>query len=629
MADEQILDQISKEVQRLSGGLQSVRMTAVRHNGNVNKIVKDLGDAIKSHDRDGVELFGEVDGIKGQIGGINQQIETFAEGIRQVNDTQSGILSRLDGMDRSIKDLYSSMSMLQQNMNNMGGGGYGAGDAAMDAAGNMGGKRKAPSSKLLKMLGFGAAAVGTGAAVYGASQMMDGEENATPQEGGGGTPQVASILAAIRHQESGSAEGNYQAKNPKSSASGAYQFTDATWSDAAKHAKIGTDYKRAMDAPKAIQDKVAEDRVNYLLKKVNGDVNQIPVMWHGGESRADASRVNEADEQYRQQWTQKYEQQVAQQPQNEPQPTSSSGTSEDYAAFLKSRSQGGVDAERLDKQFAERLTKAIQAAEEATKEKILITSAYRSAEKQAQLYANYIRQPYNYEGKIYTPNGPPPPMAAKPGKSAHETGHAVDISRGKALEWLKANAAKFGLKDLAGDPPHISDAGTPEQPAVSPSGDGASPRAKTPEMAEAGGETSMRGLFALDPNDPKNKPAPVGMGDMDSYNPKAILASMMGGDMLGPSGQMGAVGAAVGIGAKAADELFGSEKITPKTTPEPIAQQPQQIQQPQQMQEQPPEPPKIDDDAYNHPDDRDIMSSWRDRVLDIFSNETSAVTQTW
>jgi hypothetical protein len=94
---------------------------------------------------------------------------------------------------------------------------------------------------------------------------------------------------------------------------------------------------------------------------------------------------------------------------------------------------------------------------------------------------------------------------------------------------------------------------------------------------------------------------------------------------------MGATGSAVGLGLKAADELFGADKITPKAEPavdvsttkvsqEPMMQQPTQ-EQPQEK--------NIDEDIYNHPDDRTIMSSWKDKILDIFSNEMSGVTQTW
>jgi resuscitation-promoting factor RpfA len=65
-------------------------------------------------------------------------------------------------------------------------------------------------------------------------------------------------LAATRQSESG---GNYTAQNPKSSASGAYQFLDSTWSQyqAQYNAQNGTNYgyARAADAPPHVQDQVA------------------------------------------------------------------------------------------------------------------------------------------------------------------------------------------------------------------------------------------------------------------------------------------------------------------------------------------------------------------------------------
>jgi hypothetical protein len=66
------------------------------------------------------------------------------------------------------------------------------------------------------------------------------------------------FLACVRKHESG---GNYQAKNPVSTASGAYQFLDSTWrtmSDRAGHRGYGS----ARSAPPHIQDAVAIYTVN-------------------------------------------------------------------------------------------------------------------------------------------------------------------------------------------------------------------------------------------------------------------------------------------------------------------------------------------------------------------------------
>jgi len=66
------------------------------------------------------------------------------------------------------------------------------------------------------------------------------------------------FLACVRAHESG---GNYQAKNPNSTASGAYQFLDSTWrtmSARAGHSGWGS----ARHAPPAVQDAVAQFTVN-------------------------------------------------------------------------------------------------------------------------------------------------------------------------------------------------------------------------------------------------------------------------------------------------------------------------------------------------------------------------------
>lgn len=62
----------------------------------------------------------------------------------------------------------------------------------------------------------------------------------------------SSVLSAIRERESG---GDYRAQNRVSSASGAYQFIDATWRslDASKG------YSRAKYAPKSVQDAAARE----------------------------------------------------------------------------------------------------------------------------------------------------------------------------------------------------------------------------------------------------------------------------------------------------------------------------------------------------------------------------------
>jgi hypothetical protein len=61
-------------------------------------------------------------------------------------------------------------------------------------------------------------------------------------------------LCVARH-ESWTA-GLWKAQNPVSSASGAFQYLDSTWRGQARRAHVGTQYRRAKNAPAVIQVRV-------------------------------------------------------------------------------------------------------------------------------------------------------------------------------------------------------------------------------------------------------------------------------------------------------------------------------------------------------------------------------------
>jgi LAS superfamily LD-carboxypeptidase LdcB len=65
---------------------------------------------------------------------------------------------------------------------------------------------------------------------------------------------------------------------------------------------------------------------------------------------------------------------------------------------------------------------------------IAIRSGFRSQEKQQKLYRDYQR------GRGH--------LAARPGYSNHQSGHALDIyiTDYRVYEWLKGHAAKYGFK---------------------------------------------------------------------------------------------------------------------------------------------------------------------------------------
>ena len=97
--------------------------------------------------------------------------------------------------------------------------------------------------------------------------------------GGGSVGNASQILETIKKRESG---GNYNAQNPYSSASGAYQFIDSTWQGLTKKYGMGGDFKSAKMAPKEIQDAIAKRYVEDILKQAGGDVSKVPLAWYTG-----------------------------------------------------------------------------------------------------------------------------------------------------------------------------------------------------------------------------------------------------------------------------------------------------------------------------------------------------------
>jgi len=92
---------------------------------------------------------------------------------------------------------------------------------------------------------------------------------------------IRRILSALKSKES---SGDYNAKNPKSSASGGYQFIDSTWQSLSKKYGVGTEYKTAKSAPTEVQDVVAAMYVQDILAENNNDVTKVPVVWYTGNS---------------------------------------------------------------------------------------------------------------------------------------------------------------------------------------------------------------------------------------------------------------------------------------------------------------------------------------------------------
>lgn len=72
----------------------------------------------------------------------------------------------------------------------------------------------------------------------------------------------ASLADLVKHYESSG--GNYTASNPNTSASGAYQFTTATWQQYAQSVPGASQYQYAAAAPPAVQDAVFAHTVSQV-----------------------------------------------------------------------------------------------------------------------------------------------------------------------------------------------------------------------------------------------------------------------------------------------------------------------------------------------------------------------------
>ena len=91
--------------------------------------------------------------------------------------------------------------------------------------------------------------------------------------------QVDAIAATIRELESG---GDYTARAPGSTASGAYQFLDSSWAGY-------EGYARAWLAPPETQDAKAAELIAAILAANAGDVTAVPVSWYLGHVPAPGS----------------------------------------------------------------------------------------------------------------------------------------------------------------------------------------------------------------------------------------------------------------------------------------------------------------------------------------------------
>jgi len=96
---------------------------------------------------------------------------------------------------------------------------------------------------------------------------------------------------------------------------------------------------------------------------------------------------------------------------------------------------------------------------------LTLTSGVRDVQRQRELFLERHDEDPNgereFEGKRYTLNavGEAKGYAAPPGSSLHEVGMAADLGPESAWPWIKANAARFGLRTAPDEDWHVAPAG--------------------------------------------------------------------------------------------------------------------------------------------------------------------------
>jgi hypothetical protein len=275
-----------------------------------------------------------------------------------------------------------------------------------------------------------------------------------------GPAEVPAILATIRERES---SGNYQARADRSSASGAYQFTDGTWSD------YGS-YTHASDAPPAVQDAAASEHVARILAAHTNDPAAVPVVWYLGHLPAPDDPAWDTipgagnrltPRQYQQAWIATYTELSAGTSANSgpPSPCPTPAAVDSASGELATAEGITVDA-----QPAPRLEQLIHDARAAGYQ--LTGSGYRSHERQIELRRQHCGTSHYAIHEM--PSSQCTPPTARPGSSMHEQGLAIDFSCDGALiespttacyTWLADHAPALGLHNLPSEPWHWSTTG--------------------------------------------------------------------------------------------------------------------------------------------------------------------------
>lgn len=255
----------------------------------------------------------------------------------------------------------------------------------------------------------------------GAAQMPTGQT-----AGGLQTPTQGAVSGDIKSKITKfESQNNYTAKSKSSSASGVAQWLDSTW-------KNYGGYKRAADAPSAIQDKRLADDMARLTKKYNGDEKLIALAWIGGEGAA--NRLLKGDTTVL---------------------TKKDANGLTYQGYIDkvlgqnatstgpvSHDQVGYDGHQIQAWIQPALDFARQNGWQGK-----VISGIRTTQEQSQLYDKFT-----HGGNL----------AAAPGKSNHEAqnGGAVDVTNPEQLDAIltkfPGQRPKWGWTVMGKDKPHFS-----------------------------------------------------------------------------------------------------------------------------------------------------------------------------
>lgn len=188
------------------------------------------------------------------------------------------------------------------------------------------------------------------------------------------------------------------------------------------------------------------------------------------------------------------------------------------------------DLEGLDGRFAGSLAALFREAPESVRAGLGINSAFRSPERQAQLFEQAL-------AKYGSPEAARK-WVAPPGRSQHNHGSAVDLAFGNdvARRWVHDNAAQYGLTFPMGHEPwHIEPAGARQRgPTVEKAAAMARSMAPTKENAAAIGLPDAPAAPNPAPEAPQAAPDAPGA---DLAGIFSALAAKMGGAG-GAPGQM-------------------------------------------------------------------------------------------